>query len=97
MAAMSDSTSLMDFRRQLDDLDTQLMEVLLERQAVIRAVIAFKKPRGIPAVHPDREETMLARASDIAVKTGLDAGVARQVLRAVIDAFTRLEVEQLGA
>ena len=96
MAAMSDTDSLADFRRELNNVDTQLMALLLERQALIRQVIEFKKPRGIPAVHADREEAMLARASGIAVRTGLDPRVARQVLRAVIDAFTQIEVEQLA-
>jgi hypothetical protein len=33
---------------------------------------------------------------DIASDGGLDPRIARQVLRAVIDAFTLMEVEQLG-
>jgi chorismate mutase len=96
MAAVTDTFDLADFRRRLDDLDTQLFALLLERQAIIREVIAFKKPRGLPAVHTDREDAMLERAVDIAETTGLDPRVAQQVLRAVIDAFTMLEVEQLG-
>jgi Chorismate mutase type II len=63
MAGVSDIDGLEDLRRELDDLDTQLMALLLDRQAVIRKVIEFKKPRGIPAVRLDREEAMLARAS----------------------------------
>ena len=94
---MTNAETLADFRRQLDDLDLQLMSFLLERQAIIRQVIAFKEKGGIPAVHTDREEKMLARATDIALETGLDPRIARQVLRAVIDAFTVLEVERLGS
>jgi chorismate mutase len=96
MAGVSDTDGLEDLRRELDDLDTQLMALLLDRQTVIRKVIEFKKPRGIPAVRLDREEAMLARASDIAATSGLDPRVARQVLRAVIEAFTLLEVDHLG-
>jgi chorismate mutase len=96
IARVTDTTTLADFRRQLDELDTRLMTLLLERQTVIRQVIEFKKPRGIPAVHLDREDAMLERASNMATDIGLDPQVARQVLRAVIDAFTRLEREQLG-
>jgi chorismate mutase len=43
-----------------------------------------------------REDEMLARMEGIASDGGLDPRIARQVLRAVIDAFTLMEVEQLG-
>ena len=43
-----------------------------------------------------REEEMLDRIGHLAADGGLDPRIARQVLRAVIDAFTLLEVEQLG-
>jgi chorismate mutase len=43
-----------------------------------------------------REEQMLDRVGDIAAQGGLDPRIARRVLRSVIDAFTLLEVEQLG-
>jgi chorismate mutase len=43
-----------------------------------------------------REDEMLARIHDIASEGGLDPRIARQVLRAVIDAFTLMEVEQLS-
>ena len=43
-----------------------------------------------------REDDMLVRIGDLASARGLDPRIARQVLRAVIDAFTLLEVEELG-
>jgi chorismate mutase len=39
---------------------------------------------------------MLQRIGEVAAEQGLDPRIARQVLRAIIDAFTLLEVEQLG-
>ena len=39
---------------------------------------------------------MLERVETLATAEGLDPRITRQVLRAVIDAFTLLEVEQLG-
>ena len=39
---------------------------------------------------------MLTRIGALASESGLDPEVARQVLRAVIDAFTKLEVQELG-
>lgn len=39
---------------------------------------------------------MLEGIEQIAAAEGLDPRIARQVLRSVIDAFTLLEVEELG-
>ena len=43
-----------------------------------------------------REDAMLDRIGAMADDKGLDPRIARQVLRAVIDAFTLMEVEELG-
>jgi len=48
-------------------------------------------------VDRSREDEILARVERVAAGKGLDPRIARQVLRAVIDAFTLLEVEQLGS
>jgi chorismate mutase len=88
--------TLADIRRRLDDLDTRLGHLLIERGALIREVISFKQTQGMGVVDRGREDEMLARIHDIASEGGLDPRIARQVLRAVIDAFTLMEVEQLG-
>ena len=87
---------LADVRRRLDDLDGRLGQLLIERGRLIGEVIAYKEAHGMGVVDRDREEEMLARIEAIASEGGLDPRIARQVLRAVIDAFTLTEVEQLG-
>jgi chorismate mutase len=95
---MTDGTppDLEGIRDGLDIVDRRLVEVLTERASLITAVIAYKRAHGIPVVDRPREEEMLERIGTIAAEGGLDPRIARQVLRAVIDAFTILEVEQLG-
>jgi chorismate mutase len=82
-------------REQLDDVDRRLVGLLTERAALIREVIDFKRERTMGVVDRAREDEMLARIGTLATESGLDPRIARQVLRAVIDAFTLLEVEQL--
>jgi isochorismate pyruvate lyase len=100
MGAVTNETSghdaLSDIRDQLDDVDTRLVRLLAERGELIRAVIDYKRARGMDVVDGGREREMLSRIGDLASESGLDPEVARHVLRAVIDAFTRVEVEQLG-
>ena len=83
-------------RDRLDVVDRRLVDVLTERAALISEVIRFKRAHGMKVVDRVREEEMLDKIGGIAGAGGLDPRIARQVLRAVIDAFTLLEVEQLG-
>jgi chorismate mutase len=83
-------------RDQLDLVDRRLLDVLIERAALIASVITYKRTHGLRVVDRVREEEMLQRIGERAGQNGLDPRIARQVLRAVIDAFTLLEVEQLG-
>jgi len=83
-------------RERLDDLDRRMVELLTERAELIGEVIKFKRAAGMNVVDRAREDAMLGRIENMASSGGLDPRIARQVLRAVIDAFTLLEVEQLG-
>jgi len=89
--------ALDDIRERLDDVDRRLVRLLAERGDLIRLVIEFKRARAMGVVDRGREDAMLARAEAMASDEGLDPRIARQVLRAVIDAFTLMEVEQLGS
>lgn len=86
---------LPSIRAQLDILDRRLMGVLVERAALIEDVVRYKQDHGMPVVDRPREDLMLSRIEAEAELAGLDPRVARHVLRAIIDAFTLIEVEQL--
>ncbi|HXQ60248.1 MAG TPA: chorismate mutase [Acidimicrobiales bacterium] len=83
-------------RDRLDLVDRRMVEVLAERSRLITEVVRFKRAHGMKVVDRDREERMLEKIGQTAAVADLDPRIARQVLRAVIDAFTLLEVEQLG-
>jgi chorismate mutase len=87
---------LQPLRERLDTIDEELVSLLASRAEVIHGVVAYKRARKMPVVDRAREDRMLERIGALAEARGLDARVARQVLRAVIDAFTLLEVEELG-
>ena len=93
----SDQTfDLTEIRMHLDVVDRQLVQLLHERSLLIEEVIHHKRAHGMPVIDRHREDAMLDRIEQVASDQGLDPRIARQVLRAVIDAFTLLEVEQLG-
>jgi prephenate dehydrogenase len=83
-------------RDRLDLVDRRLVAVLAQRARLIGEVVRYKRAHAMAVVDRRREEEMLEKIGDLAAEAGLDPRIARQVLRAVIDAFTLLEVEQLG-
>jgi isochorismate pyruvate lyase len=85
-----------EIRTRLDDVDQRLMALLVERSNLVGEVIVYKRAHHMPVVDRAREDQMLDDIEVTAVTVGLDPRIARQVLRAVIDAFTLLEVEHLG-
>ena len=96
MAPEPPEVDLGQIRARLDDVDRRLVQVLSERGRLIAQVVEYKRARGMPVVDRGREDDMLNRIEKLATAEHLDPRVARTVLRAVIDAFTLLEVEQLG-
>jgi chorismate mutase len=92
----ADQPDLSAIRGQLDAVDERLVEVLHDRSLLISEVIRYKRGSGMAVVDRPREDAMLERIEALAAAKGLDPRIARQVLRAIIDAFTLLEVEQLG-
>ncbi len=87
---------LAESRRRIDALDDQLVAVLAERARVVGDVVRYKRARHMRVVDRPREDAMLTAIGELAASRGLDPRIARQVLRAVIDGFTLLEVEELG-
>jgi isochorismate pyruvate lyase len=98
MTAMSEppAPALADVRRRIDELDTELVVLLARRQRLVDEITAYKHEHHLGVVDRHREDEMLAAIAETAEEHGLDPRVAQQVLRAVIDGFTLLEVEELG-
>jgi isochorismate pyruvate lyase len=83
-------------RRQIDELDRRLVQLLAERGRLVEGVIRYKRAHHMAVVDRDREDRMLARIAVVAKEEDMDPRVAQQVLRTIIDGFTLLEVEELG-
>ena len=96
MTGTGASPDLGEIRRRLDIVDRQLVKLLTERSALVQEVIVYKRAHAMGVVDRQREDEMLDKIEEVAAGDGLDPRIARQVLRAIIDAFTLLEVEHLG-
>lgn len=80
-------------RDEIDSIDQQLVELLARRQGLVERAGVLKRGQSTEAVKaPDRVAQVIAARRDAASNAGLDPDVAEQVWRAMIQAFTSLEL-----
>ncbi|MFD6416574.1 chorismate mutase [Streptomyces sp. NPDC060194] len=86
--------SLAEVRARIDALDGRLIDLLAERERLVRAAAHFKPTEA--AVHaPDRVTAVLTSTRTRALTAGLSPDVAEAVWRAMITAFIDLELREL--
>ncbi len=71
--------SLQIYRRELDELDAQLISLLAARFAITRRVGALKAAHGVKAADPLREEAQLERLVSLSAELDLQIEVTRTV------------------
>ena len=81
------------FRRRIDAIDDQIIDLLVSRIEIIREVGDFKFQNGIPAVLPDRVIEVRERAAERAAAKGLDPELIRQLYTILINYSCDLEEE----
>mgnify|MGYP000021996458 CR=1 FL=1 len=82
---------LAPYRRRIDDLDDQIMELFSQRFAVIREVADLKNKHGIPAILQDRVDEVRERNADTGAAKGLDPEFIRKLYTLIIDEACDLE------
>jgi len=84
----SDSTltaaELLELRERLDQIDTGIIDLIAERQAVVTTIAAHKLKTGLPLRHYEREREVIDRGVARAESHGLPGSVARDVLETLI-------------
>ncbi len=84
-----------ELRAQVDDVDGRLLELLVQRARLARAIGEVKRAEGIALVDPAREEQIIAR---LAARAGdatdpLDERAVRRLWAAVLEECRRVVVE----
>jgi chorismate mutase-like protein len=88
---------LAGYRRRIDAIDDRILAILGERFAVIREVAAYKEPRGIPAVIPDRVVEVRERCAARATAHGLEPDFVRALYDLMIEEACRTESRLMAA
>ncbi len=77
-------TELLELRQRLDKIDTGIVDLIAERQAVVTTIAKHKLKIGLPLRHYEREREVIERGMARAQARGLPAAVARDVLETLI-------------
>jgi chorismate mutase-like protein len=85
------------FRRQLDELDDQVVRALGERFAVCREIALYKREREIPMMQPARVAEVRARYLARGAEAELPADFMRELFELLIGATCKMEDELMDA
>jgi len=78
------SAELLELRQRLDEIDSGIIDLIAERQAVVTTIGEHKLKTGAPLRHYAREREVIDRGVARAESHGLSGAVARDVLETLI-------------
>lgn len=84
---------LIELRKQIDEIDEQLIPLLLKRMDVAKGVAQYKVERGIPVLNEEREQQIL---DNVAEKCGEQGEAIKTVFAATMDASRALQHKIIG-
>ncbi|MBP1617292.1 MAG: aroF [Bacteroidetes bacterium] len=87
---------LSDLRRQIDELDNQLLELLAKRMRVSKEIATFKKEHSLTVVQTGRYDEIMNTRVAQAAEMGMDKDFMRVVLEAIHEESVRQQVEILN-
>ena len=88
---------LLELRQRLDEIDTGIVDLIAERQAVVTTIAEHKLKTGLPLRHYEREREVIERGMARAKSRGLDGSVARDILQTLIHhSLSNQEIHKLA-
>lgn len=88
--------SLDMLRREIDRIDSEMLDVLRRRMEVSREIGHYKKEHSMPAVQTKRYGDIMASRVEAAVNMGMSADFMRTVLTAVHEESVRQQLDVLN-
>jgi chorismate mutase/prephenate dehydrogenase len=93
---LDEQNRLAELRRQIDDLDQRLIELLARRQEVVCEVVEFKKERQLPVYHPAREADMIDARRRLARQSGLDPDCVEEIFRNIMRSSRSTQTREIS-
>jgi len=77
--------SLEELRREIEDIDREIVELIARRTYVADTVAAVKKDRDLPTTDEGQEERVMERAGENAEQFDVDANLVKAIFRLLIE------------
>ncbi len=84
---------LVELRKRIDEIDSQLIPLLLDRMEVAKGVAQYKVENGIPVLNEKREQEILDNVAD---KCGEQGEAIKTVFSSIMDASRALQHKIIG-
>ena len=81
--------NLTTLRRQIDDLDDQLLELLAKRLRISKAIAVFKKEHSMPVLQTGRYDEILTKRVAQAEEMGMHSDFIKIILEAIHEESVR--------
>ena len=88
--------NLTELRKQIDEIDDELLSVLAKRMRVSREIGQYKKEHNMPVLQTIRYDEILDKRTSNAVKMGMGANFMKTVLGAIHEESIRQQIEVLN-
>ncbi len=94
---MKQSTEdLVDLRREIDELDNNLLEILAKRMRVSKEIGTYKKEHGIAVLQTGRYNEILEKRINNGEKLGMSHEFMRTILEAIHEESVRVQIELMN-
>lgn len=91
--AIDTSESLVELRREIDELDQRLLDLLSKRMAISREIGRYKKENSIPVLQPARYNHMVTARIAQAPQLMVGSDCIRLILQAIHEESVRQQLE----
>lgn len=91
--ATQTTENLNELRRQIDECDNNLMEVLAKRMRVAREIGTYKKEHGMTILQTGRYNEILDKRGSQGALCGMDSGFVRKLFEAIHEESVRQQME----
>jgi len=88
--------SLTELRKQIDEIDDQLLEVLAKRMRVSREIGTYKKEHNMQILQTQRYSEILEGRIDQAVKFGIDGNCMKKILESIHEESVRQQMKVMN-
>ncbi|MFI3258761.1 MAG: bifunctional 3-deoxy-7-phosphoheptulonate synthase/chorismate mutase type II [Rikenellaceae bacterium] len=87
---------LSDLRQQIDELDSQMLDLLSKRMRVSREIGTYKREHNMPVLQTGRYEEILDRRSGDAAQMDIDVKFVKTILKAIHEESVQQQIRILN-